>query len=341
MSSPALLGVGIIGLGVGEHHALAFAGHAACRIAGICDVDGARLAELGVQHPNARRYARAEDLIADPTVDIVVVASNDDHHAAQIISALRAGKHVFAEKPLCLERRQLHAIKEAWRAAGGRRLTTNTVLRRSPRFRWLRDAISSGRLGTVYCIEGDYVYGRLPKLTAGWRGAIADYSVMLGGGIHMVDLAMWLSDARPTRVIAYGSSLGSSHTSFRGTDLVLALLQFNSGLIAKIGANFASVYPHFHRLVVHGTEGTFENLPAEVSPAARLWQARDGGSPPTEVDAPYPAVGKGALVPAFVEAILGRGAPDVSEEEAFACVAACLAIQDSLAQGREVEVVYE
>jgi predicted dehydrogenase len=156
-----------------------------------------------------------------------------------------------------------------------------------------------------------------------------------------VDLALWLTDARPVEVMAYGSALGSSHTSFRGNDLVLALLRFENGLIAKIGANFASVYPHFHRFVVHGTEATFENLPPAVSPSARLWEARDGGPPPSAVDAPYPAVGKGDLVPAFVEAVLGRGTPDVREEEVFNCVATCLAIERSLAQGGAVEVEYE
>ncbi len=340
-TAKAQLGVGIIGLGVGEQHARAFSAHPESRIAALCDMDSSRLGDVARLYPHAACYSRAEDLIGDRAVQIVSVASNDDHHGEQIIRALRLGKHVFAEKPLCLDRDQLRGIVSVWREARTPRLTTNAVLRRSPRFQWLKEAITAGRLGTVFCIEGDYVYGRLPKLTAGWRGAIPGYSVMLGGGIHIVDLALWLSDARPVQVTAYGSGLGSSHTKFRGTDLVLALLQFENGLIAKIGANFASVYPHFHRLVVHGTEATFENLPPAVSPSARLWQARDGGPPPLVVDAAYPGVGKGDLVPAFVEAILGRGTPDVPEEEAFACVATCLAIEQSLAQGRPVEVVYE
>jgi len=335
------LGVGVIGLGVGGQHARAFSAHPECRIAALCDIDAEKLSRIVQLFPQAKGYSNAEDLIVDPAVHIVAVASNDDDHCEQIVRALRSGKHVFAEKPLCLDRDGLRQIVNAWRQARGARLTTNTVLRRSPRFRWLKEAIGAGRLGTVFCIEGDYVYGRLSKLTSGWRGQIPGYSVMLGGGIHIVDLALWLSDARPVEVMAYGSALGSSHTSFRGTDLVLSLLRFENGLIAKIGAIFASVYPHFHRLVVHGTEATFENLPAAVSSSARLWQGRDGGPPPSAVEAPYPAVGKGDLVPAFVEAILGRGTPDVSEEEAFACVATCLAIERSLALGGAAAVEYE
>lgn len=332
------LGIGIIGLGVGEQHVLAFDAHPECQVTALCDMDPAKLEQIGSRFTQARRYERAEGLIDDPAVQVVSIASNDDDHADQILRALRAGKHVFAEKPLCLRREQLDEISSTWRAAGGVRLSTNTVLRRSPRFRWLREQVRDGRLGTLYCIEADYVYGRLHKLTSGWRGQIAGYSVMLGGGVHMVDLALWISGQHPVEVSAYGSNLGSAGSGFRGTDLVMALLRFESGLVAKIGANFASAYPHYHRFVAYGTEATFENLPAAISPSARLWVGRDGGPPPLEVEAAYPGVAKGALIPSFVEAVLGRGEPDVTEQEAFAAVAVSLAIEQSAREQRPVRV---
>jgi len=335
------LRVGVIGLGVGEQHARAFAAHPDCRLVALCDLSETKLAQVAAHFPHVRRYVHASDLIEDPQVDVVAIASNDDHHAAQITHALGIGKHVFAEKPVCLAEAQLRDIIAAWRRAKGARLTTNTVLRRSPRFRWLKDAITAGTLGKVYCIEADYVYGRLSKLTSGWRAEIPDYSVMLGGGIHMVDLALWLADSRPTEVTAYGSALGSTGTAFRGTDLVLALVRFENGVLAKIGANFASMYPHYHRFVVHGTQATFENLPAAISPSARLWQGRDGGPPPEEVAAPYPAVNKGALVPAFINAIRSGSAADVSEAEVFTGVATCLAIDRSVSEGGPVAIRYD
>src|SRR5688572_8658204 len=240
MSSP--VGVGVIGLGVGEQHARAFAAHPDCRITALCDRNTSRLAALAQQYPEAKRYEAAEELIDDPAVRVVAIASNDNDHGEQIVRALRLGKHVFAEKPLCLTEAHLRAIVAAWRAVPGTRLSTNTVLRRSPRFRWLKEAITAGKLGRVYCIEGDYVYGRFEKLESGWRGRIPGYSVMLGGGIHIVDLILWMGGERPVEVTAFGSRLASADTTFQGTDLVLALLRFESGLLAKIGANFASVY---------------------------------------------------------------------------------------------------
>jgi hypothetical protein len=92
---------------------------------------------------------------------------------------------------------------------------------------------------------------------------------------------------------------------------------------------------------VYGTKATFENLPAAVSGSARLWEGRDGGPPPAMVDEPYPSVGKGDLVPSFVASVLRQGEPDIPEEEVFACVATCLAIERSMTEGRPVPIDYE
>ena len=81
-------------------------------------------------------------------------------------------------------------------------LSTNLPLRRSPRFVRLRELIAGGELGELFHLEGDYDYGRRHKLTDGWRGRIPYYSVMLGGGIHMIDLLTWVSGLNVTEVVA-------------------------------------------------------------------------------------------------------------------------------------------
>lgn len=334
------LGAGVIGLGVGERHAHAFARHPASALVALCDRDAAKLDAVAQKFPDARRYATAEDLIDDPAVAVVSIASHDQDHHDQIVRALERGKHVFAEKPLCLSSAELDSIYRAWRRWDGRvRLTTNTVLRRSPRFAWLRESIARAEMGRVYCIEADYVYGRLHKLIDGWRGQIPGYSVMLGGGIHMVDLVLWLAGERPVEVTAFGSGLASRDTAFQGNDLTLALLRFESGLLAKIGANFASVHPHYHRLAVYGTQATFASPTEDLGGPALLWTSRDPAHPPEAVHQPYPGVDKGDLLPAFLDAIEGRGEPDVTEREVFAAMATCLAIEASVRTGGAPEPV--
>lgn len=331
------LGVGVIGLGVGERHARAFADDPNCRLVGICDFDQSKLDEVAKRFPDVKRFATAERLIDDPEISIVSIASYDQYHCRQVVRALQHGKHVFVEKPLCLTAVDLEEIYGVWRKSRNLRLSTNTILRRAPRFQWLKRAVQTGQLGTVYCIEADYVYGRLHKLTDGWRGKIPDYSVMLGGGIHLVDLMLWVTGQRPVEVIAFASGLASRGSSYGGNDLALALLRFDSGLLVKLSANFAAVHPHYHRLIAYGTAATFENIPGVP---ARLWQSRNSDSEPEVIDAEYPGVDKGDMIPAFVNAVLGQGEPDVVESELFAAMSVCIAINRAITERRPVVPKY-
>ena len=58
------------------------------------------------------------------------------------------------------------------------------------------------RFGKIFYIEGDYNYGRVKKITKGWRGKIPFYSVTYGGGVHIIDLITWIVDELPIQVKA-------------------------------------------------------------------------------------------------------------------------------------------
>jgi predicted dehydrogenase len=326
------LGVGVIGLGVGERLAASFAEHPDCRLVALCDLDEVRATAVSARYPPARRHPSPEALIDDPGVQIVVVASYDHDHAGQILRALKAGRHVFSEKPMCTSERDAVSIWEALKAAPNVRLSSNTILRMSPRFRALRTEIASGRMGRLFYAEADYNYGRMQKLTDGWRGQVPGYSVMLGGGIHMVDLLLWLIGSHVLEATAYGNAIAgkSAGSRFEGNDLAVALLRFADGTIAKVVANFGCVFPHFHRLIVYGTEASYEN----ALPDALRYVSRDPARPPERVSDEYLGMGKGDLIPSFVDAVLGRGRAVVAEKDIFAALAVCFAIDRSIASGR-------
>lgn len=330
----APLGVGVIGLGVGMRLAEGFARDGRCRIAALCDIDPDRLAQGLAAHPGARPHASAEALIEDPEVAIVVVASYDDAHHAQVLRALAAGRHVFAEKPLCLLAEHADEIHAALRARPDLVLTTNTVLRMSPRFRRLKQDVAADLYGEIYYAEADYDYGRLAKLTEGWRGRTPGYSVMLGGGIHMADLLLWLMEAERVEVCAMGANRCARNTSFEGDDLTVALVRFADGRVAKLGANFGCVRPHFHRLALYGTAATFENRPGP----AELWTSRAPDLPPERLDIAYPGTHKADLAPSFVDAVLGLGEPVVDADSVFRALDLCLAVDRAAVERRPVSV---
>lgn len=330
------LNIAVIGLGVGEQHILGYAAHPACRVTAICDIDPDKLAEVGARHPAAARTTDPEQVLCDPAIDVVSIASFDDAHHAQVTAALRAGKHVFVEKPLCLSRAEFDDIYGHLAARPHLRLSSNLILRHSPRFRDLRRRIQAGELGRIYQMEGDYNYGRLHKITSGWRSELPLYSVILGGGVHMLDLMLWLTGARVVDVAAFGSRICTEGTAFRHPDAVLTALRFDNGAIGKLSANFGCVYPHFHRLSIYGTEATFEN---DVS-GGRLFVNRDPGQPPAMVDTAYPGVRKGDALAEFIDDILGCGRSAVPADDVFEAMAVCLAIDESVRIGQTVKVDY-
>lgn len=327
-------GVAVVGLGVGEAHARAYAA-AGCDLRWLVDLDMARAealaAELGAGVPTAAY----EQVLGDPEVQVVSLASFDDAHYEQTLAALAAGKHVFVEKPLCRTLAELRSIKEAWLAAGTH-FASNLVLRAAPLYAWLRDEVEAGSFGDLYSLDGDYLYGRLWKITDGWRNAVTDYSVVLGGGIHVADLMLWLAGERPVSVSAHGNRICSEGTQFRYFDFVAATFAFPSGLVGRITANFGSVHPHQHVLRAFGTEATFL---ADDS-GARVYRVRDPGAPPQRLELAALPSSKAALIPAFLDRVqAGEPLPAAAQHD-FDVISMCVAAGRAASEGGTIGIEY-
>src|SRR6266511_2275864 len=200
------LGAAVVGLGVGEQHARAYARDRRARLRWVHDIDRARATRLAAEL-GAHVAGSLGEILADPDTQLVSIASYDQDHAGQVLATLEAGKHCFVEKPLCRTSAELEAIVTKWTAARRTVLRSNLVLRGAPLFLWLRDAIRDGELGEIYAFDGDYLYGRVHKVIDGWRGEVEGYSVLEGGGIHLLDLLLWLTDQRPSHVITVGNRI--------------------------------------------------------------------------------------------------------------------------------------
>ena len=334
MSGP--LRVGIIGLGVGEQHIAGYQAHPGCEVVLLCDIDTVKAERASVKYPGMRFTNCASEVLASSDIDVVSIASYDDAHAEQVLQGIEHGKHLFVEKPLCLRQQDAVEIRERLRSRPAIRLSSNLILRKSPRFMRLRDQIRQGDFGQLYYLEADYDFGRLWKITEGWRGRIDDYSVTLGGGVHMIDLLQWLSGDEVEEVVGMGNDIASSGSQFGKDDFEIGLLRFRSGMIAKVTANFGCVRPHFHRLAVYGTKATFFNSPR----AGRYYTSREDAVQPHEVHEEYPGYHKGALIRSFIDSILGAGPADVEADDVFRSLSVCFAVRSSIEQRKPVHVEY-
>lgn len=336
--SADVLGVAVVGLGVGEQHVRAYLADGGCRLRWLCDLDRDKAQGLCSVLGQGRPTTEFSDILADPEVDVVSIATYDAMHFAQVMAAFGARKHVFVEKPLCRTLEEARLLLAAWKASGPppRALGCNLVLRAAPLYRRLRRAVGRGEFGRVYALDGEYLYGRLHKIVSGWRGREDDYSVMAGGGVHMIDLALWITGERPESVFARGNHICTLDTDFRYDDFVAASCLMPGGGVARFTANFGCVHRHQHVLRLYGTRATFLYDDA----GARLHASRDPQVPPVAwEDDPRPAT-KGDLIPGFLRGIRqGRDwARDVHSY--LDVIAVCAAVEKARAARQPVQVDY-
>lgn len=331
------IGVAVVGLGVGEQHARAYLATGQCELRWLYDLIPEKAQALVDGFGTGAVATSFEQILGDPDTQAVSIASYDDAHFEQVVAALEAGKHVFVEKPLCRTVDELQVIKQAWsRHQGKLKLSSNLVLRAAPVYRWLKQKLDAGDLGALYAFDSDYLYGRLHKITHGWRKDVEDYSVMLGGGVHLIDLVLWLTGERPTSVYATGNRICTKNTDFRYHDYVAATLQYPSGLIGRITANFGCVHGHQHVVRVFGTKATF--IYDDAGP--RLHVTRDPSVTANAITLSALPAAKGDLIPPFVSAILNDENLDAHTQTIFDVISVCVACDEALQSNSVVEAQY-
>jgi predicted dehydrogenase len=338
------LGIAVIGLGIGEQHARMYATLPSCRVKLLVDLDRSRAENLARAFPGSDAANDLDYVLGRDDIDVVSIASFDDAHFDQVMRSLSAGKHVFVEKPLCRTAEELAQIRAALNAKSSLHLASNLVLRGADLYRWLRGEIAAGAFGDIYSFDGDYLYGRLHKITEGWRGDTEDYSVMLGGGVHMIDLMLWLTGQRPLSVQAVGNRICTRNTGFQYDDFTAATMTFASRMVGRITANFGCVHRHQHVVRIFGTRKTF--ILDDAGP--RLMTARDPAEPGLAV-APVEPINlatkpahKGALIPAFVEGIVLNKPPRTTDVDAtLDAIAIAAACDQSVASSSSVQIRYQ
>ena len=300
----------------------------------ICDSNPSKLSEVSTKFPHVMPYANDFEVINNPELDLVCIATYDDVHHPQILACLDQEKHVFVEKPVCLFKDEARSIICRLGKKPHLKFSSNLILRKSERFLDLKSRIASGQFGEIFALDADYYYGRVEKLTKGWRGVIDYYSVFLGGGIHMVDLVRWLSGAEAETVFAVSNKIVTKGTNYRFDDYVSSLITFEQGIQARVSANFGCVHPHHHCVKVFGSKSTFINEFKE----AGIYSSSNPLTPYELLESDYPGCKKGDLLDSFVDEILTGSPPAYSTKDVFESMAVSFAVEESLKTSQPVRL---
>ena len=334
MSDERPLKAGVIGLGVGEQHLIGYARIPGVTVKAVCDIDPAKLSAVADRNAVDGRTTDWRRIIEDPEIDVVSICSHDDDHAEQAIAAFQHGKHVMCEKPVCLHRREAEALLRA-KEDSGKLLTSNLILRHSPRFKALKERITAGEMGEIFYLEGDYIHQILWKITEGWRGLMDFYCVLYGGGIHLIDLMRWLIDDEVIEVSGMANKVLTPDSTFQYDDTTVNLLRFSRGALAKSLTTFGPQRTQLHALSVYGSKATFVN----DLPEAKLFTG-DRPEDESRDRTPYPAIDKFDLLPDFVAAIRSDREPIVGSRDVFRVMDICFACREAIETRRTVAVSY-
>lgn len=333
-----MMRAGVIGLGIGEQHVRDYLAHESIDSVLVCDLNTARARDLANSMEGVKAVSSADALLDDSSIDIVSICSYDEFHHGQTIAALRNGKHVYVEKPLCQNVEQAADIRRELDRQSHLRLSSNLVLRTCPLFESVREEVLDGMLGEIFSVDADYLWGRTAKLTEGWRGKMESYSIIQGAAVHMIDLVIWITKAKPIEVMAWGNNLATAKQGVPFEDFVSLGLRFENGMIARVGAYGGCVHPHFHRLNVYGSKGTFKH---DIQGTGWL-NSSTRGEYQTPASRKYPGrEWRGKALHSFLNAIRGLGEPLVETRDIFNVMTICFAAEKSLKQGLPVSISYK
>jgi len=228
-------------------------------VVAVCDTYPAMVKRAATLAPNAQSYADYKQVLADPKVKAVVVATPTHLHKDIVIDALQAGKHVYCEAPMAASKEDARAIAKAARDAFQLNFQVGLQSRADRQIYYLANFIRSGVLGKP--LKGRQQFHkkqswRLPspnperEKAINWR---LDRAVSLGLvgelGVHQVDVANWYLNATPLSATGFGS-LVQWKDGRDVPDNVFVMLEYPGGVFlqyeATIGNSFESEMALFY-----------------------------------------------------------------------------------------------
>jgi predicted dehydrogenase len=244
-------------------------------LAWLCDLSEEQRTRFAARYPQARVTGDFDDVLADETVDAVVVATPVPTHAELSKRALEAGKHVLVEKPPAMRGTDM---EELVRIAQERRLVLmpGHLLLYHPGVRRLKELIDAGDLGEVLCVYGNRQnLGKIRK----------DENALWSLGVHDLSVILYLIGEEPDEAIARGRDFLTPGVE----DVVFCYLRFPSGKIAHMHLSWLD--PHkMRKMTVVGREKmvvfddmelerkvtVYEKTPWEPAETYGEWLTRSG-----------------------------------------------------------------
>ncbi len=245
--------VAVIGFGgMGRWHTRNLLASDVCDLSGVFDINEKAYEYIknDERYKGIPTYESFEAVLADKSVDIVTLAVPNDCHASMAIAAMRAGKHVICEKPVCLNSRELESIFAVSKETG-MLFTVHQNRRWDSDYLLVKDIYASGELGEIFNIESRVLGSH--GIPGDWRGYKRHGGGMiLDWGVHLIDQMLGIVyDKRVERIYCRCEHI----TNYEVDDGFKLDLYFEDGMVARIEVG-TSHFIKLPRFFVNGSNGS-------------------------------------------------------------------------------------
>lgn len=234
------LRLGVLGLGEGRSIISAALNSELWELAQICDLNEQLCRERAIEFRLETYTTRFEEMLADPSIDVIGIYTPDPLHATHIRQCLEAGKHVICTKPLIDDLKDAPALLEAARKTDRKVFVGQSSRFFEPMMRQRAD-YEAGRHGELYSVEAYYNADNRWFLQRDWarNGGL---KWLYGGLSHPVDLVRWyLPDI--TEVMGYGHLTENGRSlGLRDPDAMHFIFTTASGKIARVSGHYSAPY---------------------------------------------------------------------------------------------------
>jgi len=322
--------VGVIGAGVmGADHARILATSVAgAELVAVSDPDAARRNALASDLGIAGSYADAMELIADPAVEAVIVASPDPTHKPLTLACLDLGKPVLCEKPLATSAADCLEIVRREIDFGRRMIQVGFMRRFDPGYVAMKRMLAGDELGGAlifHCVHRN-------KQSSGYT---TSEGLIANSAVHEIDIARWLLEDEPARAIVIAPRASRLSTV---RDPQILILQMAGGPVVEIEIFINAQYGYDVRAELVGEKGTVSLQPRSDTLVRRNgmegilhgddWRGRFADAYRIELQA-------------WVDAIAIGGAAGASAWDGYAATAIADASLEALRTGQPADVTLE